>query len=268
MSENPIRTREITAVCKKHGAYTGMAETVRLFGAEREYMPYCPLCEKEHDAREQRKAAEEKTGLERQREQKAQQELKAMKIGKKFEKTDFENFDAYNGELREHLETCRRFAESPSGMLVMIGENGTGKTHLAVSMLKKTGGVIYTASEIGLKLRRSYGKNAEEKEWDIYDELCTVPLLVIDEAEKIKDTETKQNWMSHVVGKRYNEMLPVVFIANCHTRSGCTEPNPPCPKCLEYHLENDVISRINEDGIIMKFNSGDYREKKGKKGYE
>jgi DNA replication protein DnaC len=109
-------------------------------------------------------------------------------------------------------------------------------------------------------LRQSYEGDGT-REHEVYNELCTVPLLVIDEVEKIKDSEAKQNWMSHVIGKRYNRLLPIILIANCHTQSDCKAPKKPCPKCLEYHLENDVLSRIIEDGIVMKFNSGDYREK-------
>jgi DNA replication protein DnaC len=120
--------------------------------------------------------------------------------------------------------------------------------------------VIYTAYEIGVNLRRSHsGRN--EKEWDILNELCTARLLVIDEVEKINDSESKQNWISHVVGKRHDRLLPIIFIANCHTQKYCDAPTKPCPKCLESHLENDVLSRIIEDGVVMNFTSGDYREK-------
>jgi DNA replication protein DnaC len=141
----------------------------------------------------------------------------------------------------------------------MLGENGNGKTHLAIGILKQLGGVIYTAYEIGVRLRQSY--NGETKEWEVFDELCSVPLLVIDEVEKIKDSESKQNWVSFVVGKRYDRMLPIIFIGNCHTQKDCKEIQQPCKRCLEYHLENDVLSRIIEDGVILKFNSDDYRRK-------
>jgi DNA replication protein DnaC len=83
--------------------------------------------------------------------------------------------------------------------------------------------------------------------------------LVIDEVEKIKDSEAKQNWMSYVIGERYDRTLPVIMIANCHTKKNCTAREKPCPKCLEYHLENDVLSRIIEDGIVLNFSSRDYR---------
>jgi len=184
-----------------------------------------------------------------------------MNIDDKYYETTFDNFDAYNDELQKHLEACRAFADNPDGKLIMLGKNGNGKTHLAISVLKRLGGVIYTAYEIGVNLRQTI--NGSTKEHEVLNELCTTRLLVIDEVEKIKDTEAKQNWMSHVIGKRYNRLLPMIIIANCHTQKDCTEPEHkrPCPYCLEYHLESDVISRIIEDGIILKFSSDDYRKK-------
>jgi len=242
----------ITVQCPKHGEYSGEPIIINLSGRKKVVDPPCPQCGKEIEAEEQRKKEEQ----ERQR---IIHRFQSMNIDKKYYESTFDNFDAYNDELREHLKTCRAFAENPDGKLVMLGKNGNGKTHLAVSVLKKMGGVIYTAFEIGVNLRQSY--NGETKEHEVFEELCTVPMLVIDEIEKIKDTESKQNWMSHVIGKRYNRMLPVILIANCHTQKDCTEKKKPCPYCLEYHLESDIISRIIEDGIIMKFNSSDYRRK-------
>jgi DNA replication protein DnaC len=168
-----------------------------------------------------------------------------------------DNFNAYDAELRVHLETCRKFAEHPDGKPVIPG--GNGKTHLAASVLKAVGGVTYTAAEIALRLRQSYAGVLNE--WEIFNELCTVPLLVIDEVEKIKETEWKNYQLSHIVGKRYDWFLPIIFIGNCHPRENCLEREQPCPHCPEYHPEADVVSRITEGCIVINFTSGDYREK-------
>lgn len=253
MNEIIKETRTEKLVCPKHGEYTSETAKLNIFGGSGiDVRSMCPKCQEEIEIEDQRRKAEEDKRREIRN-------LLSMNIDKRFWYSDFENFDAYNDELRGHLETCLKFAEKPDGKLVMLGENGNGKTHLAVSVLKKLGGKIYTAYEIGVMLHQSYG--GETREWEVLNELCTVPLLVIDEVEKIKDSEAKQHWVSHVVGKRYDRLLPIVFIANCHTQADCTAQVKPCPKCLEYHLENDVLSRIIEDGIIMKFNSDDYREK-------
>jgi DNA replication protein DnaC len=204
MDKKATEKRAEILECPKHGKYTGEVITFHLFGnGGQEVNTECPICQKEREveqARNKRRIAH----------------FRSMNIDERFWESNFDNFDAYNNELRGHLETCRKFAKKPDGKLVMLGENGNGKTHLAISVLKELGGRIYTAYEIGLMLRQSYGGGTNE--WEIFNELCTIPLLVIDEVEKIKDSESKQQWVSHVVGKRYNRMLPVIFIANCHTQ--------------------------------------------------
>jgi DNA replication protein DnaC len=242
----------VARVCPKHGEYAAGVFTFDVLGSAMEFTQGCPLCREEAEAKERREEGE------RQKRREAGK-WRGMNIGPRFYGSTLDNFDAYSAELREHLETCRRFAENPDGKLVMLGGNGNGKTHLAVGVLKEVGGAIYTAYEIGIKLRQGYG--GEAKEWEVFEGLCAAPLLVIDEVEKIKDSESKQHWLSHVVGKRYDRMLPMIFIANCHRQKDCRQRERPCPRCLEYHLENDVLSRIIEDGIIMDFTGGDYREK-------
>ena len=242
-----------TFVCEKHGEYTGEMCRYLWMGEPREVPPECPACLQE---------IEEQKRLEAERAEKERviRRWRSMNIDDKYFDSTFDNFKAYNDDLKRHLETCRAFAGKPDGKLVMIGKNGNGKTHLAVSVLKKLGGVIYTAADIAINIRSTYN-GGESSEKEIFDKLCSVPLLVIDEVEKIKQSEWKNYWMSHVIGKRYNRLLPLIIIANCHLQKDCAERNQPCPDCLEHHIENDVISRITEDGFIMKFNSGDYRKK-------
>jgi DNA replication protein DnaC len=240
--------------CPKHGVYHG--KPLRFsWVAENEAStvnPECPKCAEERVAKEAEKAA-------RHRRQSDINRLESMNIGKKFWDSTFENFDAYNDELKHHLAAAKEFAENPDGKLVMIGENGNGKNHLAAAILKKTGGVIYTCSEIGIMLRDCY--NGMNSEAELFDRLCNARLLVIDELDKAKESEAKHNWMSHIIGKRYNNMLPLILVGNGHLKDDCKSPQRPCPKCIESHLENDVISRIFEDGILLKFTSADYRYK-------
>ncbi len=241
-----------TLVCKKHGKYISETVTMNFLGTPKEIYQTCPMCEKEINELEKQ--------IEQERAKRNAIKLwKAMNIEDKYFDSTLDDFDAYNDELRKYLYICQSFAKKPNGKLVMLGEHGNGKTHLAIGVLKLLGGVIYTAFEIGLMIRQSYGQGGKS-EWEIFNELCSVPLLVIDEVEKLKDSEAKNHWMSHVIGKRYNRALPIILIANCHTQKDCKAKIKPCPKCLEYHLENDVLSRIIEDGIVMKFNSEDYRE--------
>jgi DNA replication protein DnaC len=232
--------------CPKHGKYWGRPIKSQIL--KKQIDPLCPKCEVEKEKRKAAHYEEDRIGR-----------LIDMNVSRKFWDVSFETFDDYTDELKKHLATARKFAEKPEGKLVMLGEHGNGKNHLAVSILKKTGGLIYRAYEIGLLLRQTI--NGTTTEYEVLTRLCETPLLIIDEIEKLKDSEAKNHWLSYVVGKRYDDILPIIFIGNCHTQDDCKAEQRPCPKCIEYHLENDILSRIIEDGIIMKFTGDDYRER-------
>jgi len=162
---------------------------------------------------------------------------------------------------KRFLKIAENYAAAPNGKLVMLGNNGTGKTHLAVSVLKQTGGIIYTVFEINVKIRQSY--NGTSKEWEVLQELCETKLLVIDEIGRTKGSDFELNWISHVINKRHENMLPLILISNRHLSSDCPLGKEGCPNCLEKYFDNDVISRLIEDGIVMKFTGDDYRKKAG-----
>jgi len=254
MNDENKKSETVTLQCPKHGEFNGVVEIVNFLGKKDfRVNPECPKCLKEIEAENIREKEEREK-------QKIIDKWRSMNIKERYDYSTLDNFDAYNDELKKYLDICRAFADNPDGKLVMLGKNGNGKTHLAIGILKILGGFIYTTSEIAINIRASYN-SSETSEKEVFDELCNAPLLVIDELEKIKESEWKDNWMSHIIGTRYNKMLPVIFISNCHLKKNCTEQEKPCPYCLEYHLENDVLSRIFEDGIIMEFTSDDYRRK-------
>jgi DNA replication protein DnaC len=246
--------------CPEHGKYTGCPiKYFDCFGNSGEGFitnPECPKCAEEETIRRERAEAEKKKREEIER-------FIDMGIDEKYWPETLNTFNAYTHELEKHLETVRKFSENPEDKkLVMLGENGNGKTHLAIGALKIIGGLIYTAYEIGLILRESYYGTINQ--YEFLQKLCKTPLLVIDEVEKVSETQAKQNWLSHIIGKRYNKMLPVIFIANCHSQVDCPyykAEHKPCSKCIECHLENDVLSRIVENGKVMKFTGEDYRER-------
>jgi DNA replication protein DnaC len=242
--------------CPIHGIYHGKPFKFSLFKDVNIPIvnPECPKCAAEREARE---------AAEKERRNKAQELdlLKAMNIGRRYWDTGFENFSAHTDELKRNLKAAENFAKNPDGKLVMLGENGTGKTHLAVSILKKTGGIIYTAYEIGVMIRRSYGGYSQE--WEILKELCEVKMLIIDEIGRSKGESWELNWMSHIINKRHENMMPLVLISNRHLRHDCPQGEAGCEKCLEKFFDNDVISRIVEDGIVLRFTGADYRRRTG-----
>jgi DNA replication protein DnaC len=247
------QTVEKTFHCQKHGHYRCTVSEIPFMQS---FTPPCPICDNEKLAQEeQEQEKEEKKFLE----ELEKKELRKMNIGEKFWKESFKTFDAYSEELKTHLETCINFVKNPAGrMLVMLGNNGNGKDHLASSALKEINGCMYSVFELELLLRQSY--TGHTSEWDIYEKLCEVSLLVINEIGKHKPGEWELNFISYIINKRYENMKPVILISNTHLKENC--PQKGCDKCLENYIGNDVISRIIEGGEIMLFTGTDYRIKK------
>jgi len=252
--QEPETLPEAVFDCPMHGAYSGRSFKMSLFGRTKVYDPPCPKCEAEEEGEKERHARDRLKAVREER-------LAAMNIDRMYWGKGFDDFIASTPELKRHLETAMNFAANPRGKLVMLGNNGTGKTHLAASILQKTGGVFYTAYEIGVNLRHSYNGNTREK--DVLDELCSVNVLVIDEIGRTKeDSDADIRWMSHVINKRHANFMPLVLISNRHLRRDCPEnADKGCKKCLENFFDDDVTSRVVEDGIRMNFTGGDYRRK-------
>jgi len=64
------------------------------------------------------------------------------------------------------------------------------------------------------RLKRSYSEETQEEEWRILDELCKVPLLVIDDLGKEKVSEWVEQTLYQVVDSRYREEKPLIVTTN------------------------------------------------------
>jgi DNA replication protein DnaC len=248
--------------CPKHGKYIGRPFTNRL--TSNVIDPPCEKCKEEEAAlqaiEDQRRQEERQKAIEEEKEQNRIKRLTELNIGKRLWNESFETFKPYTDELEHHLKICRGFAKDPRGRkLVMLGNNGTGKNHLAASILKETGGVIHTIFEIEMMLRQSY--SGETQEYRIISRLCKVEVLAIDEIGRTKGGKWEEDWLSYVINKRHENLMPLILISNKHLKESCPAGSGGCPDCLQNWIGNDILSRIIEDGLIMEFTGADYRER-------
>jgi DNA replication protein DnaC len=240
--------------CPKHGKFKGIPVKLRL--VDHIINPPCPKCQEEEESE---KAEAEKKRREEKAESHRVQRLVELNIGERNWGSTFENFDAYTPELKHHLAICRDFANDPKGRkIVMLGNNGTGKNHLASAILKKTGGILYTIMEIEILLHQSY--SGDTQEYEVIRGLCDVGMLIIDEIGRTKGGDWELNWLSHVVDQRHKNLMPFVLMSNNHLKENCPEGGG-CPKCIEGRLGNDILSRIIEDGVVLNFTGDDYRRR-------
>ena len=98
--------------------------------------------------------------------------------------------------------------------LVMLGNAGTGKTHLSCAILRELGGVYRIAPDIVEEMRRAKSFTAAETEAEIIDYYGRVKLLVIDEIGRGISATDEKYVIYQLVNARYNTRKPTVLISN------------------------------------------------------
>ena len=235
------------AHCEKHGDYT--EQTADIFGIS--LHTGCPACEKEREEIEYQEGVRLAQEAERER-------LESLNIEPMYFTSTLDNFIAGSPEQQRALSYAQAMVKDRAGKLVLLGSNGTGKTHLAVGIVRILGGAIYSMYEITTRIRASYVSGAKETELQIVDELARIPMLAIDEIGRTKGSDAETNWLSYIVDKRNSRRLPLILISNKHTRKTC--PDGGCQNCLENYISEDIMSRLSEDGHLVNMTGEDYRK--------
>jgi len=159
-----------------------------------------------------------------------------------FRDMSFENFNSRLPGLREPYETCLNFARDPNGWLLLFGNFGCGKTHLAAAIanytLKHMSMRLYFAVVPDLLdyLRATFEPDSTASYDERFDEIRNVPLLILDDL----GTESAKPWarekLYQIINHRYNLKLPTVITTN---------------QDLD-HLDGRIRSRIG-DAALCKF---------------
>lgn len=166
----------------------------------------------------------------------------------------FENFNANRsdlsgeerGNLQEVFKVCQRFAQEPSGWLVLAGTYGCGKTHLAAAIAnqyveEQRGEVMFVVAPDFLDhLRAAFGPQSTTSYDRRFDEVKQAELLVIDDL----GTESASAWAKEkffqLLNYRYNAMLPTIITTSAK------------PKQIEPWLRTRMFDaeRCRFEGII------------------
>jgi DNA replication protein DnaC len=122
-------------------------------------------------------------------------------------------------KLRFAYEEALRYAESPSGWLILFGGYGCGKTHLAAAIanrvIRRGQAVLFVVvPDLLDHLRATYGPNSLVSYDERFEEVRNSPLLILDDLGTQSSTAWAQEKLFQILNYRYNARLPTVITSN------------------------------------------------------
>lgn len=136
-----------------------------------------------------------------------------------FQEETFESFQFWLAGVGQAYEEAKRFAQTPQGWLVLAGNNGCGKTHLAVAIAKgclEEGMTVLFAVVPDLldRLRSAFAPTAEESFDEEFAKMREVEVLILDDLGAESSTNWATEKLFQLLNYRYNARLATVFTTN------------------------------------------------------
>lgn len=217
------------------------------------------------------KLLEEEKKLELMQEfsKKVEKIIKNSKMSKRNLSYKFDNFEPNNSN-RKVFNNLKNYSEELlNGIekkgLILVGNNGGGKTHLACSIANKlieNGILVIYGTLINLfaELRNSYDTYNNISEMEIIKLYENVELLIIDDLGKEKPSEWGLEKLFTIINSRYEKNLPVIITTNYNQNSLVERLS------LNGEIETakSIISRLYEMCYLVKIDDIDHRIQKKK----
>jgi len=170
----------------------------------------------------------------------------------------FENFStnrpglvyAEHQSLELAFQVAVKFAAEPSGWLLLEGNYGSGKTHLAAAVgnvrLSRGDIVLFiTTPDLLDHLRNTYSPSADMDYDETFDRIRSVPLLILDDLGAENPSSWALEKLFQLLNFRYSRRLPTVITTNTNLDM----------------LDPRIRSRLLDEGMIhrAKIVAPDYR---------
>nr|PZN31952.1 MAG: ATP-binding protein [Chloroflexota bacterium] len=151
-------------------------------------------------------------------ERKARELMEISNIGPFLDKT-FESFNPDVAGVRRAYVRALEYAKQPRGWLVLLGNYGCGKTHLAAAianqLLRNHYQVLFAVvPDLLDHLRSTFGPNSEVEYDKRFEDIRDAQVLILDDL----GTENTSGWarekLFQIINHRYNYAMPTVITSN------------------------------------------------------
>lgn len=226
------------ALCEKH--QTEYLEDNRT--ASGNYEGECPHCKAEQEA-----AVQAEMAMARR-----MKRIKQSGLPPRFHDRTLDSYRVSDARQQSALDAVKSYCADLDGLrngrsLLMIGNVGVGKTHLAAGVINElvkpdnSVDAVYTTARDMIRDIRSTWKNPDRDESEAINHYANPGLLVIDEVGVQYGSESEAILMFDVIDKRYGSRLPTVFASNLKIAE------------VKAILTDRIIDRLREDsGLIVQ----------------
>lgn len=199
------------------------------------------------------------------------------RIPPRYEECLFTSFEAGTAALRTALERCLRYCSgypylgtTDEGLgLLFTGDNGVGKTHLAVSVLnelsreKGVRGQFWDFQELLREIRNSYNTETKATELEVLAPVVETDVLVLDDLGAWKMTDWMNDTLFSILNSRYMAKRPTLITTNFQdvTREQALAADPLRRReFLVERIGQRLRSRLMEMCAVITINGPDRRQ--------
>lgn len=216
----------------------------------------CLLCQAEGEAAEVTRLAVERQIRRNANQADIDKRLVNAMIAPRFADKTLDNYDASTVGQRKAISAARWLVDNlDSGTpgLILLGNNGTGKNHIASAIVREAvakhnkTALITEVRKLDRSIKEAWRKDGLESE---ALKLFSLPdLLVIDEVGLQRGSETELLHLAEVINDRYGAMKPTVLIANLQWAE------------FKPMIGERAADRFREGGKVVVFDWQSYRGK-------
>ena len=239
-------------ICEKHGEYesrsiqvfTGMAPSK------------CQLCTAEEKSKSEES---DRIQIWDKRARDISMNFAESGLPPRFENKTLDKYEFISDGSRRALSTCEKYANNfqgrleSGGGLIMCGQAGTGKTHLAAGIINKIKAERFTSAFMSVlsatrHVKATYSKDSRLTEAEAISHFIGPDLLVLDEVGVQFGSEAEKIILFEIINQRYQHVKPTILISNLTLKE------------LSEYIGERVVDRMYEGGgAVLSFDWDSYR---------